>query len=75
MSDKITPTKYPFRFPVLDVTIWAETEEEAKKLASQNVKEITKKDLEIDLNQDGKFDKEDATIAGKTLNEAKNIKQ
>jgi hypothetical protein len=66
--------KQPFRFPALDLVIWAETEDEAIILASQ--KNLDKKEERLeDLNKDGKFDEKDTTIASKTLNKAKNFKK
>jgi hypothetical protein len=66
--------KQPYRFPALDLVIWAENEEEAISLASQENLEKREKELE-DLNKDGKFDEKDTTIASKTLNKAKNLKK
>lgn len=34
-----------------------------------------KKEINLDLNKDGKVDEQDFTIAGKTLNKAKNAKK
>lgn len=61
----------PFRFPFLDVTVFAETEEEAREIALQGK---AKKKPKIDLNGDGKFDTTDASLAGQALNKSKSIK-
>ena len=57
------------------ISIEATSSAEAVKKFLKQKKEKEQPKKEIDLNGDGKFDSQDASLAGEVLNQAKSIKQ
>jgi hypothetical protein len=55
-------------------SVYATSQKEALQIFAGKIKEKPQPNkIQLDLNNDGKFDEKDASIAGKTLNQSKNL--